>query len=129
MKIYYTKKSLNYKLILGLFMFIYGMYRLVAYDGLFWLDYGWLTLSLIYLGTYLYQKVYGYLKIENGKLQVNTLFKKTIKLDEIKEIRSFAGDYTLRAEDKEVKINTTLIDSESLAALNDKLKKTPIKWI
>lgn len=129
MNIQYTKKSLNYKLILGLFMLAYGIYRLVAFDGLFWLDYGWLTLSLIYLGTYLFQRVYGYLKIENGNLQVNSLFKKTIILDEIKEIRSFAGDYTLRTNDKEVKINTSLIDSGSLAELNAELKKLPVNWV
>ena len=44
--------------------------------------------------------------------------EKKINLNEINWIKKFAGDYTLKTEQKELKINTELIDENSLTELN-----------
>ena len=66
-----------------------------------------------------------YLTIENGIIRKNGLygFRKKINLNEINWIKKFAGDYTLKTETKELKINTELIEEKSLAELNSVLGK------
>ncbi|CAZ98557.1 Conserved hypothetical protein [Zobellia galactanivorans] len=65
------------------------------------------------------------MRIENGTIRKNGLngYGKKINLNEINWIKKFAGDYTLKTETKELKINTELIDKTSLTELNSILKE------
>ena len=74
----------------------------------------------MYLGHYLYDLNNQYLTIENGTIRKNALygFRKKIELNDINSIKKFTGDYTLKTETKELKINTELIDEKSLLELN-----------
>ena len=89
-------------------------------ESLRWTDYGYLLAGILYLGHYLYDLNNQYLTIENGTIRKNALygFRKKIELNDINSIKKFAGDYTLKTETKELKINTELIDEKSLAELN-----------
>ena len=87
-----------------------------------------LVISLMYLGTYFYQKNYKYLTIENGIINVNGPFGKKLILTEIKRIKKFAGDYILKTDEKELTINTQIIDPNSLAELNAELEKLNVEW-
>jgi len=59
---------------------------------------------------------------------VNGPFGKKLILTEIKRIKKFAGDYILKTDEKELTINTQIIDPNSLAELNAELKKLNVEW-
>ncbi len=128
MKIGYKKKHLNINLISGLVWLIWFFIGVFGKEEPNWIDYGWIVISLMYLGLYLYQKNYKYLTIENGILNVNGPFDKKLNLTEIKRIKKFAGNYILKTDAKELTINTYIIDSNELAKLNTELEKLNIEW-
>lgn len=124
MKIKFKKKRLYINLILGIVWIGLGISKLLV-DGSFrWFDYGYLVLGFLYTAHFLYDLRNQYLTIENGTIRKNGLygFGKKINLNDIIWIKKFAGDYTLKTETKEFKINTTLIEEESLVQLNEILE-------
>jgi hypothetical protein len=128
MKIGYKKKHLNVNLILGLVWLIWFFVGVFGKEKPNWTDYGWIVISLMYFGLYFYQKNYKYLTIENGIINVNGPFGKKLILTEIKRIKKFAGDYILKTDEKELTINTQIIDPNSLAELNAELEKLNVEW-
>ena len=127
MKIEYKKRQLNINLIFGFILLTYFTIRLLI-DEVHWIDYGWIIISLTYFINYFYQKKYKYVTIENGIINVNGPFGKKLKLNEIKRIKKFAGDYILKADKKELTINTQVIDPNSLTELNEELEKLNVEW-
>lgn len=120
MKIKFKKKRLIINLVLGIVWIGLGTFSILTDDNLRWLDYGYLIIGILYCGHYLYDITHQYLTIENGTIWKNGLygFRKKINLNEVNWIKKFAGDYTLKTEQKELKINTELIDKDSLNKLN-----------
>jgi hypothetical protein len=120
MKIKFKKKRLYINLILGIVWLALGILNLNEDDKIRWTDYGYLVAGILYIGHYLYDLTNQYLTIENGTIRKNVLygFRKNINLNEVNWIKKFAGDYTLKTEKKELKINTELIDKDSLTELN-----------
>ena len=120
MKIKFKKKRLRVNLILGIVWIGIGTLSIVTDDEIRWTDYGYLVIGILYVGHYLYDLKNQYLTIENGTIRKNGLygFGKKLTLNQIKWIKKFAGDYTLKTEQKELKINTELIDKDSLTELN-----------
>ena len=57
MKIAYKKKLLNVNLILGLVWLIWFFVEVFEKEEPNWTDYGWIAISIMYLGLYLYQKI------------------------------------------------------------------------
>ena len=107
-------------LILGLVWIVLGTLSIVTDDEIRWTDYGYLVIGILYIGHYLSDLTNQYLTIENGTIRKNGLYGywKKINLNEINWIKKFAGDYTLKTEQKELKINTELIDKDALSELN-----------
>ena len=128
MKIGYKKRHLNVNLIFGLFWLLWFFIGVFGKEEPNWTDYGWIVISLMYLGMYFYQKNYNYLTIENGFIKQNWPFGKKLNLNEIKRIRHFAGEYILKSELKKMKINIQLINEESLLELKTELKKLDVEW-
>jgi len=128
MKISYKKKHLNINLILGLVWLVWFFVGVFVNEEPNWTDYGWLIISLSYLGLYFYQKHYTYLTIENGMININGPFGKKLNMNDLKQIKKFAGDYILKTDQKELTINTQIIDPNSLAQLDAELKKTNVAW-
>lgn len=128
MKISYKKKHLNINLILGLVWLVWFFVGVFVNEAPNWTDYGWLLISLMYLGLYVYQKHYTYLSIENGIININGPFGKKLNLNDIKQIKKFAGDYILKTDQKELTINTLIIDPNSLSKLDAELKKANVAW-
>ncbi len=120
MKIKFKKSRQRANLILGIVWIILGVLSIVTDDEIRWTDYGYLVIGVLYLGLYLYNLTNQYLTIENGTIQKNGLygFRKKISLNKINWIKKFAGDYTVKTEQEELKINTELIDKDSLTELN-----------
>ena len=71
---------------------------------------------MLYIGHYLYDLTNQYLTIENGTIRKNGLYGLEKKL--INWIKKFVGDYTLKTKKGDLKINTELIDKDSLYELN-----------
>ena len=92
-------------------------------DSIRWTDYVYLLVGTLYIGQFLWDFSNQYLTVENGIIKKNTPFGKKINLNEINWIKKFAGDYTLKTETGELKINTELIEENSLAELNSILGK------
>ena len=107
-------------LIFGLAWIALGTLSIVTHDDIRWTDYVFLVVGILYIGHYLYDLTNQYLTIENGTIRKNLLYGywKKINLNEINWIKNFAGDYTLKTEQRELKINTELIDEDSLSELN-----------
>ncbi len=120
MKIKFKKKRLLANLILGIVWIGLGVFNVWEAKNNRWSDYGYLVIGILYVGHYLFDLTNQYLTIENGTIRKNGLygFRKKINLNEINWIKKFAGDYTLKTEQKELKINTELIDKDSLTELN-----------
>ena len=125
MKIRFKKKRLYINLILGLVWIGLGVFSLFEDENLRWTDYGSLLVGILYLGHYLYDLNNQYLTIKNGSIRKNVLygFGKKINVNEINRIEKYAGDYILRTVEKELKINTELIEEKSLVEFNEILKK------
>jgi hypothetical protein len=121
MKIRFTKKRLKHYLIFGILWLVLGTTAVIFNsDNLF--NYGYLIIGILYLGTYLFENNKQYLTIENGIISKNHLIPKKINLNEIKRIKKFAGDYILKTDSTELRINTELIEEKSLAELNTVLE-------
>lgn len=129
MKISYKKKHLYVNLGLGLFWLFYFILNVFFNENPNWLDYGWIVISLMYLGLYYYQKKYKYVIIDNGIIMLDGPLGKKLYLKDINRIKKFAGDYILKTGDKDLAINTQIIAPDSLAQLNAELEKLDVEWI
>ena len=89
----------------------------------YWIDYGFLLVAVLYLGTYLYQRRYGYLTLENGVLKLNDPRRKYINLHEVTHFKYFGGDYILESEQHKVKIDSHYLDEASLELFKSELMK------
>lgn len=125
MKIKFKKKRLIYNLVLSTFYIAIGLEKILDFENTRWTKYLFFIIGLIYLITSLLEIRNQYLTIENGTLQKNGFFgyHKKINLKDIIQIKEFAGDYKLITEQTVLKINTELIDPNSLEELYTVLKK------
>lgn len=130
MKIRYTKRKVRINLILGLaWLAVFIAFIIIDDAKSSWIKHGWLLLGFLNIGMFAYQNHYQYLTLENGVLKQNDLFfGKKITLSEIKQIRTFAGDYILKGENKELTINTQIVDPDSLSELVAELEKLDVEW-
>jgi len=120
-KIRFTKKRLKHYLIFGIIWLVLGITAVIFNsDNVF--NYGYLIIGILYFGTYLFENNKQYLTIENGIISKNHLIPKKINLNDIKRIKKFAGDYILKTDSTELRINTQLIEENSLAELNTVLE-------
>jgi len=118
MKIRYKKKLLNFNLFFGIAWSILATIKMIADEPINGFDYAWIGLAVLSIGTYFYEYKNQYITIKNGLIFKNHPFSKKIKLTDIKQIKKFAGDYILKAENQELTINTDIIDKKSLTELN-----------
>ena len=121
MKIRFKKKRLKLSLIFEILFFILGTIAVIS-DSNNIFNYGYLIIGILYIGTYFFENNKQYLTIENGIISKNHLIPKKINLNEIKQIKKFAGDYILKTDSTELRINTELIEEKSLAELKTVLE-------
>lgn len=128
MKIDYKKRQQILSLVLGSLCLLWFFLGVAVKEDSHWTDYGWLFIALLHLGVYFYRRKYAYLIIENGRITVNGPLGKSMELSEIKRIKKFAGDYILKADNKELSFSTQLIAPNSLTRLNSELEKLNVEW-
>ena len=122
MKIPFKKKLLNTNLVFVIPWLILIFIK-ISFDVIYWVDSGWIAVSLLYLIRAIYQKKYPYILFKNGYIYVNGPLGKSMNLSEIKQIKKFTGDYILKTDKKELTINTEYLDPESREKLVGELKK------
>ncbi len=121
MKIRFAKKRLKHYLIFGILWLVLGTIAIIFNsDNIF--NYGYLIIGVLYLGTYLFENSKQYLTIESGIISKNHLIPKKINLNEIKQVKKFGGDYILKTDSTELRINTELIEGKSLVELDTVLE-------
>jgi len=108
-------------------LLLFFVFRIVTSENYSFTNFSNLYSLFAILGSlliYTIQRKYKYLTIENESIKKNISFKKAIKLNEIVEIKKFAGDYTLITKSESFEINTKIIDIEELNRLDNVLNKT-----
>ncbi len=128
MKIRYKMKRLIWNLIIGVFLFIYGLWNIFTEVKLRWADFGYLAISIPTLAQYFYEVNKQYLTIENGIICKNSLFSKKINLSDIIEIKKLTRKYILKTVKTQLKINTRIIEDKSLNELDKLLEKLNLEW-
>lgn len=124
MKIPYKKKHQRLNLIGGIVWLVHFIFLMYSEGPSNYLNFIWLLLALGYFGIYFWDRREKFLTIEDGIIKQNWPFGKQVKLDEIKRIRYFAGDYTITTKNGEMKINTHLLDQDYFQILKEELEKT-----
>ena len=127
MKIFYTKKHLNRKLIFAVIWLILTLVRVYVKSEPIWLNYSFLSISGLYFFSYFYSRKNQYLTIENGILKVNNLLKREVNLSEVKEVKKHADSYILKTDNSKLIINTDIIEPKSKEVLITELEKIKIQ--
>ena len=87
------------------------------------INYVFLIFGILYFGTFLFENKKQYLTIEKGVITKNKLIPEKIKLNEITQLKKLPGEYILKTDSSELRINTELIEEKSLQELNAVLDK------
>jgi hypothetical protein len=125
-KLMYNIKNLRYNIILGgLFILLAGI-ELIASNEIRYFN---ITLALLYIAPYFYHKKVPFLTIQKGVFKQNWWFGKSIDSKDINEIKYFAGEYIIRSQKKELRIDTHIIDPRDQPLLTDFLRTHQDKWV
>ena len=84
---------------------------------------GFLGLGIMYIVIYFIQKNRAYVRITPEYISKDGLFPSRIEIDQIKSVKYFAGDFIIKSNEKEITIDTNIIDKESLPDLKDYFEK------
>jgi len=125
-KLRYNIKNQRYFIIAGgLFILLAGI-ELIASNEIRYFN---ITLALLYIAPYFYHKKVPFLTIQKGVLKQNWWFGKSIDSKDINEIKYFAGEYIIRSQKKELRIDTHIIDPRDQPLLTDFLRTHQDKWV
>ena len=122
---YNIKKQRYYIIAGGLFILLAGI-ELIASNEIRYFN---ITLALLYIAPYFYHKKVPFLTIQKGVLKQNWWFGKSIDSKDINEIKYFAGEYIIRSQKKELRIDTHIIDPRDQPLLTDFLRTHQDKWV
>ena len=122
----YNIKNQRYSIIAGgLFILLAGI-ELIASNEIRYFN---ITLALLYIAPYFYHKKVPFLTIQKGVFKQNWWFGKSIDSKDINEIKYFAGEYIIRSQKKELRIDTHIIDPRDQPLLTDFLRTHQDKWV
>ena len=79
----------------------------------------WISIGIFYLNKWRKKKKHGYLKIEKRSLTVFHEKTQIVILNEILEIKKFAGDFIICLSDHKINIEISKINKDSIEKLND----------
>ncbi|MFD0963058.1 hypothetical protein [Pseudofulvibacter geojedonensis] len=126
-KVKYKKKKLIYKLIFGVIWLFIGVFTLLEKNEIYWTDYGFIILSVVYLISYFFQLEEQYLTIDNEFICLNDSQDKKFYLGDITSIEKQADEYILKTNEKVMILNIDLIDADSLEKIDKELEKIQLK--
>ena len=124
MKIRYKKKRLRINFLIVIAWGILFVLTAFFISQRRWTDYVNIVLFFFYTINFIYEYKNQYLTIADDTITENLLFQtKKMNLNEIIKVKNFAGDYILKTSQKELIINTQIIDPDSLIDLNAVLEQ------
>ena len=124
----YKKKHIYVNLALGIIWLANGIFQTFFNEKFYWFNLLWFVLALCYFYLFYNQKVKQYLTLGNGVIKQNWPYGKKMFLNDIVEIRHFAGDFILKSKDAKLSINGQVIEEYSRTELINALKKLDVKW-
>lgn len=116
MKIRYSKTRLFSNLLLGSLFTLWGTVKWLEGSASYF-GYLQLLLGILMVGNFFFERHNQYLKIENGILTKHSLRKKSLKLEEVVQIKSFPGKIKIFTSEENLSINTGIIDEDSIKDL------------
>jgi len=122
---YNIKNQRFYIIVGGLFILLAGI-ELIASNEIRYFN---ITLALLYIAPYFYHKKVPFLTIQKGVLKQNWWFGKSIDSKDINEIKYFAGEYIIRSQKKELRIDTHIINPRDQPLITDFLRTHQDKWV
>lgn len=122
----YNIKNQRYYIIAGALFILLSVIELIDTKGISYFN---IALALTYLVPYIYHRKVPFLTIQKGVLKQNWWFGKRIDSKDINEIKYFAGEYIVRSAQKEIRIDTHLIDVRDQPLLTDFLRTHQDKWV
>ena len=126
MKIRYKRRRLRWNLIFGIFWLILAILAIPSNSDNY-LNYGYIVAGLFFIGNHIFKSKNQYLTIENGSITLNNLIPKKVHLNDLKRIKKLDGDYILQTDKTELRIETRLIDKNSLKDLKTILNNLNMK--
>ncbi len=128
MIIRYKKKRLRFLLIMIVLWLVLLIANLLFNEFNTWSQSIGIILPILFISTFTYQYLNQYLTVENELIYLNSPFSKKIEFKKVNKIRKFGGEYILESDNKELRIDITLINPESLTYLNEKLKSLNLNF-
>ena len=122
----YNLKNQRYFIIAGALFILLFVIELIVTKNISYFN---IALALTYLVSYIYHRKVPFLTIQNGVLKQHWWFGKRIDSKDINEIKYFAGEYIVRGVQKEIRIDTHLIDPRDQPLLTDFLRTHQDKWV
>src|SRR5210317_1702593 len=122
----YNLKNQRYFIIAGALFILLFVIELIASNEIKYFN---IALALLYIATYFYHKKVPFLTIQKGVLKQHWWFGKRIDSKDINEIKYFAGEYIVRSAQKEIRIDTHLIDPRDQPLLTNFLRTHQDKWV
>jgi hypothetical protein len=113
----------NIGMFFGIIWIIMGLFKIFEPEQFEWKNTWFLILAIIFILVLFYRKRKQYLTLENGVISKNSLFHKSLKMSEIKQIEKKSKKYILKTNLRKFTIDTKIIAEESLLELNAELKK------
>ena len=123
-KLKYTKRTLKTHLFLGLGFLLLGLFG-VFFDAKS--NYNF-VIAVLYLGGAYYYSNYPMIVINGLEIKQNWWFGKKIALQDILEIKYFAGDYIIKNQNMELGICKSELSVEDQQLITDFLRRFEDKW-
>ncbi len=132
MKIGYSKWRMNLNLVMGIlwtFIGVFRVYELFFTDDFVWFYILFIILGPLYLFIYFYDKEYGYFVIDDEKVEVQGIPKKSIHFKNLRAMRYFAGDYIFKDHfGKEIFLRKEAIDKKMIPVFEEKFGELKEKF-
>ncbi|HLF51476.1 hypothetical protein [Flavobacterium sp.] len=114
MEIKYNRKSTRKELIIGILFLAVGLAPILFDERISLIPLGG---GLAYIINSLYNLKTNYVTVKEGYLKKK--FGGKIYLNNLIEVKKFAGDYILKTKQTQITIDTNLVDKESLKELDE----------
>ena len=130
MKIRYKKNFMNWALGIVVLDLIFTFALFFIWDSKASIKYFCLAQSIIFSSLIFHALYHQYLTLENGYLYRNDpRYRIKINLADVKQIKKMEGELLIKAGNKDLTVNTFLIDPNSLTDLQIELEKLDVEWI
>ncbi len=125
MKIKFKNSRFIKNIVIGSVFILIGLEGILEVENARGSKYFIFCAGIIYVASAVYEMIFQYLTIEEGTIKSNALlsFRKKIKLNEVYWIKESDRNYYLKTEKTVFKINTDLIETNSLLNLHVVLKE------